>query len=174
MTYFCSQKNRRALVLDHPTLNGIDYLEVCTTEPGCDCGKLLNLTFLKDARPLNLTAAQIKIIGGVSSLTRVKIVNLSTISADNPRVLTIELDAAGDFSTYTLSLVANDATTDPPDGLDPQLAIIDFSFKANCPTVGDCLPTNCCPPNQHPEPDINYLAKDYEGFSSRSLSPRLE
>jgi len=164
MTYFCSQKNRRALVLDHPTLNGIDYLEVCTTEPGCDCGKLLNLTFLKDARPLNLAAAQIKIIGGASLLTQVKIVNLSTISTDNPRVLTIELDAAGDFSTYTLSLVANDATTDPPDGIDPQLAVIDFSFKANCPTVSDCLPTNCCPPNQHPEPDINYLAKDYEGF----------
>ena len=64
MTYFCSQKNRRALVLDHPTLNGIDYLEVCSTEPGCDCGKLLNLTFLKDVRPLSLGTTQIKLTGG--------------------------------------------------------------------------------------------------------------
>ncbi len=39
-----------------------------------------------------------------------------------------------------------------------------FSFKAGCPTVGDCLPCNCCPPDTTPEPDINYLAKDFGGF----------
>jgi Baseplate J-like protein len=164
MTYFCSQKNRRALVLDHATLNGIDYLEVCSSEPGCDCGKLLHLTFLKDVRSLNLSAAQIKLIGGASNLAQVDIVNLQPISSDNPKLLTIELNQPGDFSTYTLTLIADSATADPPVGVDPQLASIDFSFKANCPTGSDCLPSTCCPPEQHVEPDINYLAKDYESF----------
>ena len=164
MTYFCSQKNRRALVLDHPTLNGIDYLEVCSTEPGCDCGKLLNVTFLKDVRSLNLSTTQIKLTGGASNLTQVSIASLQPISADNPKLLTIELNQPGDFSTYTLALIADAATADPPVGIDPQLATMDFSFKANCPTASDCLATTCCPPEQHPESDINYLAKDYESF----------
>ena len=30
--------------------------------------------------------------------------------------------------------------------------------------MADCLPCNCCPPNTTPEPDINYLAKDFGGF----------
>ncbi len=47
MIYFCSQKNRRALVLQHPTLNGIDYLEVPRGDG--DCGKQLLITLLKDA-----------------------------------------------------------------------------------------------------------------------------
>ncbi|HEY6377365.1 MAG TPA: baseplate J/gp47 family protein, partial [Edaphobacter sp.] len=147
-----------------PTLNGIDYLEICSTEPGCDCGKLLNLIFLKDVRSLNLSTPQIKLTGGASNLAQVKIVTLHPVSGDNPKLLTIELDQPGDFSTYTLTLIADAVTLDPPVGIDPQLATIDFSFKANCQTVGDCLPTTCCPPEQHVEPDINYLAKDYESF----------
>ena len=35
MIYFCSQKNRRALVLQSTTLNGIDYLEVSKGQDGC-------------------------------------------------------------------------------------------------------------------------------------------
>ena len=81
-----------------------------------------------------------------------------------PRVVAVELDHSGDFSTYTLSLVANASTADPPDSIDPQLSTVAFSFKAGCPTVADCLPCNCCPPDNSPEPDINYLAKDYGGF----------
>ena len=34
MIYFCAQKNRRALVLQSATLNGIDYLEV-VGDNGC-------------------------------------------------------------------------------------------------------------------------------------------
>ena len=62
MIYFCSQKNRRALVLQHPTLNGIDYLEVSRTSGGC--GKRLFITMLKDARGLTLTPSQVSITGG--------------------------------------------------------------------------------------------------------------
>jgi hypothetical protein len=164
MIYFCSQKNRRALVLQHPGLNGIDYLEVCgSDDPECGCGKQLFLTLLKDARQLKLDLSQLRFSGG-AALAQVTPVSIAPATKDSPRTLTINLDNAGDFSTYNLTLIANPQTDDPPDGFDPQLSTVDFSFKAGCPTVGDCVPDNCCPPDLKPEPDINYLAKDYEAF----------
>ena len=78
--------------------------------------------------------------------------------------MTISLDKTGDFAPYTLAIVAGHGITDPPDGLDPQLSTVSFSFKAGCPTPADCLPAQCCPAPAVTPPDINYLAKDYDGF----------
>jgi len=161
MTYFCSQKNRRALVLQHPTLNGIDYLEV--TDSGVECGKQLLLTLLKDARQVTLAPSQIVIRGG-SAKAQVHAATVLSGTSDAPRVMTINLDQAGDFSTYTLTLVATATTSDPPDGFDPPLSTVQFSFKAGCPAAADCLPDICCPPELRSEPDINYLAKDFDSF----------
>ncbi len=161
MIYFCSQKNRRALVLQHPTLNGIDYLEVSDAHTGCD--NRLVVTLLKDARGLNLAPAQVKIAGG-SPTAQVTVVSVSPATDAAPRLITVDLNQSGDFSSYTFSFVAASSTTDPPDGLDPQLSTVTFSFKAGCPTIGDCVPSKCCPPNVAAEPDINYTAKDYGGF----------
>jgi hypothetical protein len=158
--YFCSQKFRRALVLKSPTLNGIDYLEVGGE---CACGKQLLLTLLHDARNVNLSLSQIVITGGAAD-AQVKPVSVSPGTSDAPFVVTIELDQSGDFSSYTLRLIAAPGVDDPPDGFDPQLSQVSFSFKAGCPTIGDCLGEECCPPDLPPEPDINYLAKDYLGF----------
>jgi Baseplate J-like protein len=161
MIYFCSQKNRRALVLQHPTLSGIDYLEVADAPGGC--GNRLLVTLLKDGRSLNLGPAQVKITGG-SPKFQVTIASVTAPTDVAPRVVTVDLDGSGDFSPYTFSFVAGPLTNDPPDGLDPQLSSVVFSFKAGCPTVGDCVPDKCCPPDPAPEPEINYLAKDYGGF----------
>ena len=161
MIYFCSQKNRRALVLQHAKLNGIDYLEVSTD--GGHCGKQLLITLLKDGRRLSLAPGNVRITGG-SAAAQVTVLQVCPATDAGPRVVTVELDRSGDFSTYTLSLVAGPSTCDPPDGLDPQLSTVSFSFKAGCPTPGDCAPDNCCPPDTSPEPDINYLAKDFGGF----------
>ena len=161
MIYFCSQKNRRALVLLSPNLNGIDYLEVAKGPDGC--GRQLLITLLKDGTNLNWTTDQIQITGGAAD-SQVQAVAVTLGTAAAPKVVTVELNQPGDFSAYTLSIVANPTTSDPPDGFDPQLATVQFSFKAGCPTVADCLPCNCCPPDTTPEPDINYLAKDYGGF----------
>ncbi|HEY1938449.1 MAG TPA: baseplate J/gp47 family protein [Candidatus Angelobacter sp.] len=171
MIYFCTQQKRRALVLQHATLNGIDYLEVCDSGPDCGCGKKLLLTLLKDARSVTLTIAQVTVTvqGGGAQVHSVKIV---PADANSPRTITIELDSDGNFSTYTFSLVANASTTDPPEGFDPQLSSVDFFFKAGCDTAGDCAPDTCCPPRPAAEPDINYLAKDFDGFS-RVMLDRL-
>ena len=60
MIVFCQDKRRRDAVLRTPNLNGIDYLEVMG-DPGC--GKQLALTFLKDARALNLVADNVQLSG---------------------------------------------------------------------------------------------------------------
>jgi predicted phage baseplate assembly protein len=161
MIYFCSQKNRRALVLQSTNINGIDYLEVSKGVDGC--GKQLLITMLKDSRGLALDKCQVQITGGTTT-SQVTVAGVTVGTDAAPKVVTVQLNQSGDFSTYTLSLVAKPSTTDPPDGLDPQLSTVTFSFKAGCPTVADCLPCNCCPPDTTPEPDINYLAKDYGGF----------
>jgi len=162
MIYFCSQKNRRALVLQHPTLNGIDYLEVATE--GGNCGKQLVITLLKPGGNLAIGVSQVSITGGASSKAQAKVLSVDGPTDAAPRLITIELDHSGDFSTYTLSLTADPTTPDPPPGIDPQLAKVTFSFKAGCPAIGDCVPDTCCPPDDSPEPDINYLAKDFAGF----------
>jgi hypothetical protein len=168
MIYFCSQQHRRTLVLQHPVLNGIDYLEVCEGAGDCGCGKKLLVTFLKDARSQSLSTAQVRITGG-GPLAKVQAVKIDPAAAGAPRLVTVELNAAGDFSTYTFTLVANANTGDPPDGIDPQLASVDFSFKAGCETAGDCAPVSCCPPPVAVRPDINYLAKEFDGFNQVML-----
>ena len=157
MIYFCSQKNRRELVLQAAGLNGIDYLEVLGP-PGC--GTELAVTFLKDATSRALTPANISITGG----SPVHVVSIMPATATDPTVVTVNLDKTGDFAPYTLSIVAGEGITDPPDGIDPQLSTVTFSFKAGCPSPADCLPGQCCPVSAIPTPDINYLAKDYDGF----------
>ncbi len=157
MIYFCSQKNRRALVLASPSLNGIDFLEVVGPT---GCGKQLALTLLKDARALTITPENIAISGGAP----VQVGSISPATNDAPFVILVNLSGSGDFSPYQLTLVAAPGVADPPDGFDPQLSTVPFSFKAGCPTPADCLPDNCCPAALRPVPDINYLAKDYGGF----------
>jgi hypothetical protein len=161
MIYFCAQKNRRALVLQSKTLNGIDYLEVLG-EPGC--GKDLAVTFLHDPGPLKLTPDNFVINGGAPVAIDRKNPHPIEPSKDEQFTLILHLDGTGDFSTYTLAIVAGSNTTDPPAGLDPQLSSVDFSFKAGCSTPADCLPSTCCPIVPQSPPDINYLAKDYDGF----------
>jgi hypothetical protein len=170
--YFCAQANRRELVLQSQTLNGIDYLEVLG-DPGC--GKQLAVTFLKDVSALGLSATNVSISGGAA----VQATAVEPLGAEEPKVVIVDLDHSGDFSTYTFALVAGAPASDgaqageppagaqagePPTGVDPQLASIEFSFKAGCPTPADCLPSECCPSSLPAPPDINYLAKDYPSF----------
>lgn len=157
MIYFCSQKNRRALVLQSAKLNGIDYLEVVGSSP---CGTQLALSFLKDARSLALTPANITVAGGAA----VQVAAITPASAASPFVVQVNLNQTGGFSPYNLKLVAGSGISDPPDGIDPQLSCVTFSFKAGCPSPADCAPDNCCSTPPQPAPDINYLAKDYDGF----------
>ncbi len=168
MIFFCTQKNRRSLVLQHPTLNGIDFLEVGTNGTDCGCKQLM-LWLLKPATNVTLDAAQIRISGGSSSKAQVTVDCVTPPNTQNPNLFVINLNQSGDFSTYNLTLTANADTWQPPDNIDPALARVSFSFKAGCPTNSDCLSDSCCPPSLASPPDINYLARDYDSFRQTML-----
>jgi hypothetical protein len=137
-------------------LNGIEYLEVAPDH------RTLQVYFVHDlafAPGTALRESNVEIIGGV----RVRNPKVTRVLAQG-HVLTVEVEPAGDFSAYLLRLVASPGGDDPPPGIDPALAAIVFSFKADCPSPFDCRTPHECVPESQPAPHIDYLAKDYESF----------
>jgi hypothetical protein len=139
-----------------PLLNGIDFLEV-----GAD-QRTLRVYFIHDFSEVPgtvLNRDNVSIEGGVR-ITGV----LVTAAGASGNLLTVALDRAGDYSTYILRLVTSPTDDAPPPTLDPQLAEVQFTFKADCASDFDCAPLTVCPPANAPEPIIDYLAKDYASF----------
>lgn len=162
--YFCCSENRRELVRAHATLNGIDFLEVedDPAMPSQDRQRRLFVHFLKSDNLGSLTKENFRLTGG-ESVTRIGIKGI-TLPAGN--VITVEVDPRGDFSIYTLHLVDVDGSEI---GFDPILSAVDFSFKVNCPTDFDCREETACAPAFFKEPDLNYLAKDFNSFRQLML-----
>jgi hypothetical protein len=156
------EQQRRADVLAHPTLNGIDYVEVDAADH-----RLLRVFFLKPVPPaafgLPGNLAAISIAGGV------RVVGIQPVSvvrqADGHLDLTVS--EGGDYSLYTL-------TIDVPE-LDLVLHRVDVSFMASCPVDFDCRQEPYCPPPATVEPVLDYLAKDYSSLRRLLLDllPRL-
>lgn len=154
----CRREDRRKKLFNNANWNGIDFLEVADDQMS------LCVHFFGQV-PANVAAANVRITGG-RRITDIGAVMVEINSAHDPDLddcLRITLDKFGDFSTYQLCLV------DPPTGkamagLDPRYACLDFTFKIACPSDLDCKPDCGCPPEVLPEPDINYLAKDYASF----------
>ncbi len=145
-----------------PFLNGIDYLEV---KPADQTRLIVYFLHPLPGQPNpvppspNLTVENIRIEGG----GRIKNIKVETIDPNN-NILTVTVNQAGDFSPYTLRIVASPTETKPPDGFDPQLSAVQFSFKAGCPGDFDCKSDTLCPPEKLTEPQIDYLARDYASF----------
>jgi hypothetical protein len=179
--YFCQNPRRREAVRAHPTLNGIDYLEVLDHEapPGSPRQRTLLVRCLKSVPAL--TANNVGIDGGVrvtpvqvlwafpapaipaALLNAAEQLFFSTLmEADH--VFVVRTDSEGDFSTYQLRLVVSPTDTHPPAGFDPRLSAIDFAFKVECPSDFDCQTLVACPPETLDQPTIDYLAKDYASF----------
>lgn len=161
--YRCGNENRRDMLRASTLLNGIDYLEVVSADE-----KTLEVHFVQPlpgqtggipATPA-LTKRNFVIEGGVR-MTGIKVQTLAV--ADN--IATLTVNAAGDYSTYTLRLVAGEEENEiAPSGFDAQLSAVAFSFKVECPSDFDCKPEDECPPDNLPTPPIDYLAKDYSSF----------
>jgi hypothetical protein len=160
-------QNRRSKIIDHPSLTGIDYLEVSPD----DQHKLL-LHFIAKNKGSSIpsellerstSASKIKIEGGVQSKKiRVNQVIADESTAENVLAIKVEnydepSDGVGDFGTYTLSL-ANMANADP------MLSSVDFSFKVNCPRAFDCKTDALNTAEGTYGPRIDYQSKDYASF----------
>ncbi|KAA8884200.1 putative baseplate assembly protein [Nocardia colli] len=163
----CRDEHRRGLVRRDPRLNGLDYLEVSPDQ------RHLTVYFL-DKAPADLMLGNLRVTGG-RRITDIRVAGFSVCANEDPErddCLTVELDRAGDFSRYRLEIVQADpygyptATRHP--GFDPRYYALEFSFKVDCPTELDCLPVPC-PPPVWPQPDIRYLAKDYQSFTDLLL-----
>lgn len=166
MIYFCCDERRREAVGKHPTLMGIDFLEVE------DSQAKLHIHFVpaadgvvKTVVPPNVNKEQVKIKGG-ERIRSIRVVDDPVYDGD---VLIVSVDddsisanGVGDFSIYTLELI------NVP-WLDPQLAATDFSFKVECPSDFDCQKSCDCPPAPGSTPEIDYLTKDYASFRQLML-----
>lgn len=165
MRYSCCDERRREAVRNHATLNGIDFLEVIDRAAPTDAERQrkLELYFVKPLGTLTLAAGNIRIEGG-ERITTFHVLSVVAGSGSSANVLTVELEQYGDFSTYTLRVVTDALNDEVPDGIDPQLAAIGFSFKVECPSPFDCAPKDLCPEVPESAPVIDYLAKDYASF----------
>ncbi len=176
MRYLCCDERRLRAVKEAGVLNGIEYVEVADSGMPDDLRqRALFVRLLKP--PAGLTPeVNVEIVGG----ERIRTVAASTPSAaetatltaglDDPStVLLVKTDSTGDFSLYTLRLVAGGGSEEPPAGFDPLLASVEFSFKVECPSDFDCRPVCNCPPEGGEPPSIDYLAKDFDSFRSLML-----
>ena len=160
--YVCQSPGRVTALLDAALaspprlLNGIQYLEVAPGQRRLEVHFVHPLALVPTAP---LQPANVEIRGG----TRVRDPQVTGVSSSG-EVFWVDLAAAGDFSVYTLRLVANAGVGAPPEGIDPALAQIDFSFKVDCPSDFDCQPANACVPDAAAGPVIDYLARDYTSF----------
>jgi hypothetical protein len=144
-----------------PHLNGIEYLEVGPNHSTLEVHFVHDLAFAP-AAPLQ--AANVEIRGG----ERVRDPKVTHVQASG-KVLTVDVVTPGDFSTYRLRLIRSGDRERPPDGIDPALAEVPFSFKVDCPSDFDCKAVTECPPEREDTPQIDYLAKDYTRLRSVML-----
>ena len=174
MIYFCCDDNRRALAGAHPTLNGIDYLEVVDREAATldERQRRLRLYFCRQPSSTllthleELTTANVQITGGerISGIRPDKVTLFYKDAAKTRfEYLEIHVTPRGDYSPYTLRLVENSAGMALA-GLDPELSSIDFWFKVECENPFDCLPRTACHVPVADVPEIDYLSKDYASF----------
>lgn len=156
----CGDDRRRALARN-AGLNGIDFLEV-DDQPGPGGEQRLLRVVLLAPPSQPLAAENVSIRGG----DRVRGIEVTAASGSLEH-LRVEVDQRGDFSTYTLRLHARDGG--PLAGMDLRLSEVEFSFKALCPTNADCVAPDGGAPPAGPEPEIDYLARDYGSFRQLML-----
>jgi len=178
--YACCDERRLQAVKEAGLRNGIEYVEVSDSEapPGLEQRTLFVRLLLG---PAGLSKDNVRIEGGdripvavewaepAVPLPGGEVPQLTAELEDPTNVLLVRTDSRGDFSLYTLRLVAGATSDEPPANFDPLLASVEFSFKVMCPTDFDCLPVCDCPPEVREAPAIDYLAKDFQSFRSLML-----
>ncbi len=175
--FHCCDPRRLEVIKRSGTDNAIEFIEVLdlASPPGAPRQQTLFVRLLRVG--FALAPDNLRIVGGerikkvgilwcapANALPATAEAGLVDTVDDLARTLVVRTDSSGDYSTYTFSIVANSGTTTPPAGYDPRLSSIDFSFKVECPSDFDCADVQTCPPAIGTKPDIDYLAKDYQGF----------
>jgi hypothetical protein len=175
--FHCCDPRRLAVIARSGTDNAIEFIEVLdlAAPPGAPRQRTLFVRLLRAG--FTLTPDNLHIGGGerikevgilwcapANALPTEAEAGLADSVDDPARTLVVRTDSNGDYSAYTFAIVASRGATTPPAGYDPRLSSIAFSFKVECPSDFDCAAVQACPPAPGASPDIDYLAKDYQGF----------
>ncbi len=174
MIYSCCDPRRLAVLESQSAYNGIRFLDVVDTpdQQPADRQITLRVHFVHPLVPGQLGPGNVKILGGerIRNVQVLQVYDEIQISpAGDPDVLVVVVDRAGDFTTYTLTLVDPANPVRPPAGFDQILSSIEFSFKVACESNFDCDTKTACPPPAPERVDISYLAKDYASFRALML-----
>jgi hypothetical protein len=140
--------------------NGIDYVEIASSDQ-----TQLRVHFLTTVTVAPTTPPPLVVtITGGETIPSVAVLPIDPTTAwsldtDGRPVFSLSVAALGDFSNYTLTISGATA-------LDPYFDSVAFSFKANCPSDFDCAePSTSCDPEPSATVTVNYLAKDFAGFT---------
>ena len=140
MKFHCCDPRRLDVIKRNGTANAIEFLEVLDLAAPLGAPRQQTL-FVRLLRPLSsgvhLEPKNLRISGGerirtvgvtwcamADALPPQAEAGLVATVDDLPRTLVVRTDSAGDFSTYTLSIVADSGRTTPPTGFDPKLSSI--------------------------------------------------
>jgi len=171
--YFCCDRRRVNEVREHPSLNGVEWVEVVDdpSEAPEERQRTLVVRFIKEVEAHALGAENFVVEGG-ERIRKIAVTGVPRGRTGPPargHEMHLRVNQAGDFSAYTLRVVKSARDLGPPPHFDPLLSSVEFSFKVNCPTDFDCEAERACAPAAAPAPEINYLAKDYASFRQLML-----
>ena len=145
-TWCCDDRAGGAATREAAGFNGIDSVEVVTRRPATLGPVPPPAAGSARRRPPRPCSSADNVASKAASGPRRRRSSTCRASGDE---LTVDVDRAGDFSTYTVRIVAAPATDLPPSGFDPALVGGEFSFKAGCPTPFDCEdPNRAGPPRR--------------------------
>ncbi|MFH7026546.1 MAG: putative baseplate assembly protein [Heteroscytonema crispum UTEX LB 1556] len=160
-----------------PIVNGIDFLEVSKDQRTLSVHFIHNLPGEDDAvppQPKNYLSKENVVIQGGALLQSLSVESVTSFG----NILTLKVSDPGDIiragisgaSNYILRLVNLEVRSQPPDGFDPQLSQVEFSFQVDEGSEFDCK-SDCQTPQEKPTtpPVIDYLAKDYASFRQLML-----
>ena len=168
MTGIVNQEARAERARNLGVLNGLDFVLVRLQPAGAPVEAVLETHFLNAQSvaailaDITATPGHARTIFPLSGGHRLRAgagagqVQVSSVAAGaDASVLLLTVAPLGDYSTYTLEVdFAN---------IDPVFATLPFKFRPGCFTT-DCSADRNTPPAPHPQPAIDYLAKDYASF----------
>lgn len=162
MMYYCCDTLRREATRTS-TLNGIDFIEVIDMAAVLedDRQRFLHIHLLKDPAPVIYGPDNVVVEGPDGPL---EIVDVTTGLGTQNNIVVVELTGPGDFELHLLRFRRGLLDDRPPTELDPQLALIEFSFKVECPSDFDCIQPCDCLDAPREMPEISYLARDIDSF----------
>lgn len=94
--------------------------------------------------------------------------NPPEVKNGEPRVLLVNVEGFPDVTTYQLSLLRPNSII-APEKFDPRRSSVDFSFEPQFVREKDCETAPRASAEMAPDPRIDYLAKDFNGFRQLML-----